>query len=101
MFHNFESWRKSKQEKAAPKGAAHYHLCEDACYLQAISLLKTIVSGAINNRSMILRFASVDSLDAVLTFIIQMEDAYIHPRSTSHRFRFAAEGFPPANSHTL
>lgn len=98
---NFESWRKAKQAAVAPSGAAHFHLVEDNVYLHVSNLLMSICASAVCSRAMILQNVSDNTLNAIMLFVDQMRDAYIHPRSTSHRFRFASEGLLSANSNTL
>ena len=82
MVHNFESWRKSTQEKHRPDGVSHYHLCSDLAFYAVAELLKSLCVSFVERRQMKVRQEQIDN---VLLFLDEMQFAYLHPRSSSAR----------------
>lgn len=87
MIHNFESWRKAKQSAfVAIAHDMHYHRCSDTAYRLITSLLQGLVNTWLNNgRSFVSVRFTEEQINVILEFLDEMEFAYIHPRSTSHR----------------
>lgn len=101
MIYNFENWRIARQAATAPQGAAHFHLVEDGLLNEVQKFLMALCRLKLQHQDYITIKMSDKSVGTISAFINQMNDAYIHPRSSSHRFRFAAESAIFANPATF
>lgn len=85
----FNSWRKRQQERFATCSSMHYHRVDDSCYLVVVHLLRYLLTSRIVSQSKAVLVDLNDELaDTLLDFLDQMEYAYMHPRSTSAKYRF-------------
>jgi len=85
----FNSWRKRQQERFATCSSMHYHRVDDSCYLVVVHLLRYLLTSRIDSQSKAVLVNLSDELaNTLLDFLDQMEYAYMHPRSTSAKFRF-------------
>lgn len=101
MIYNFENWRIARQAATAPQGTAHFHLVEDGLLKEVQSFLMALCRFKLQHHDYITIKVSDESFSTILAFINQMTDAYIHPRSSSHHFRFAEESAIFANPATF
>jgi hypothetical protein len=102
MIHNFESWRQAKQAAFVDNfHDMHYHRCSDTTYRLVSSLLQHLLSAWVKSyhAPVSVRF-SQEQAELMFAFLDQMQLAYIHPRSSSHRFLMALEYSPSATPST-
>lgn len=85
---DFNSWRQRKMSYYARFDCErHYHRCSDLSYSCVAEFLQQLIAYRINNGSGKVVVTITDEFaDAALAFLDEMQFAYIHPRSTSHKF---------------
>lgn len=89
----FDSWRLEKLQQFAPLACEmHYHRCSDYSYTCTAELLRSLLIRHVESGgASVCVHLSREVADAIFSFLNEMKFAYIHPRSTSHRFIMQAE----------
>lgn len=85
----FNSWRLRQQERFNNCSSMHFHRVSDGAYSVVVHLLRYLLTSRINSQSQIVNVNVSDELsNSLLDFLDEMEFAYMHPRSTSARYRY-------------
>lgn len=84
---NFDAWRRSMMSQHQVEAEMHYHKVSDVNWHQVSHLLRTLcvrfVEG--HHKPVTLNLSS-DLVESLLSFVDEMQFAYIHPRSSSAKF---------------
>lgn len=84
---NFDAWRQSMMSRHQVAAEMHYHKVSDVNWHQVSHLLRTLcvrfVEG--HHKPITLNLSS-DLVESLLSFVDEMQFAYIHPRSSSAKF---------------
>lgn len=92
MIYNFDQWRKAKMA-SLDKEPSHYHRVATITWLAVRAFLSTLLITRVEKRTHRFSVTLTDDVaNALLAFLDEMQYGYIHPRSTSARIDFLAEG---------
>lgn len=92
MLQSFEKWRSNVMGSFDPHSLAHYHRVHDAIWHDVKLLLRRLCVARVNAGQDKLSFVlTADQAEILLHFLREMDLFYIHPRSSSAKFYFAAK----------
>lgn len=84
---NFDAWRRSMMSQRQVAAEMHYHKVSDVNWHQVSHLLRTLcVRFVEGHHKPITLSLSLDMVETLLSFVDEMQFAYIHPRSSSAKF---------------
>ena len=98
---DFKKWCDQMQALHGCSGSAHYHKCEDAAFCCVERLLQKIIVANVE-KSLDVQLITLDGSTVQILFdwLMQMNFAYLHPRSSSARYAFTQSHLPTPSRKT-
>lgn len=91
MLNKFDQWRRANMQRFS-NACMHYYRIDDEVIAFFCNFLTSVLRNRVenNSRTIVLNITD-DFADAALDLLDQVDNAYIHPRSTSARVRFVRQ----------